>query len=86
MKIKKEIYLSLKDYAFCGAASHTAACLDDWLHDGQWIALEFYIEDCYPDGITEDELNDLFAFDQNLIADFFGFDDWAAMYDFYEGD
>ena len=41
--------------------------------------LEYAIEDLYPDGLTATELNDMFWFDEDFIAQCLGYDDWEDM-------
>lgn len=41
--------------------------------------LEYAIEDLYPDGLTATELNDLFWFDEDFIAQCLGYEDWGDM-------
>lgn len=41
--------------------------------------LEFMLEDCYPDGIDETQLNDILRFEQDWIAEMLGFTDWENL-------
>jgi len=41
--------------------------------------IEFVLEDIYPDGLTETEVNDLFWFDEDFIATCLGYEDWEDM-------
>lgn len=40
----------------------------------------------YPDGIDETELNDLFWFEEDTIAEWLGFKDWEALERFNNGE
>lgn len=58
MKITKEISLDRFD-AWCGAEK----TLDKIISEGKAEALEFILEDLYPEGMDEIQLNDLLRFD-----------------------
>ena len=58
MKITKEISLDRFD-AWCGAEK----TLDKIISEGKAEALEFILEDLYPEGMDETQLNDLLRFD-----------------------
>ena len=58
MKITKEISLKRFD-AWCGAEK----TLDKIISEGKAEALEFILEDLYPEGMDETQLNDLLRFD-----------------------
>ena len=58
MKITKEISLKRFD-AWCGAEK----TLDKIISEGKAEALEFILEDLYPEGMDEIQLNDLLRFD-----------------------
>jgi hypothetical protein len=69
MKIYKEIY-DLDDFEFWGPAEDTMRDLSD--EDKQ--AIFESIEETYPDGLTETELNDILAYDDDWIRDIVGYD------------
>lgn len=69
MKIYKEIY-DLDDFEFWGPAEDTMRDLSD--EDKQTIFEA--IEETYPDGLTETELNDILAYDDDWIRDIVGYD------------
>lgn len=56
MKIISDI--SLKDFGFWSGAKDTA----EQLTDEQFDQVEEVLEDLYPDGVTDTELNDIFWF------------------------
>ena len=41
--------------------------------------VEACLEDCYPDGIGKTELNDIFAFDEDFIAECCGYESWEEL-------
>lgn len=59
---------SLKDFDFWSGAKETA----EQLTDEQFERLEGMLEDLYPDGMTDTELNDLFWFESDLIYEWAG--------------
>lgn len=67
MKIYSEI--SLSEFHFWSGAKEFAKELTE----EQFSRIEFILEDCYPDGLTDTEINDLFWFEQDLIRE------WADM-------
>lgn len=70
MKIYSE--QSLAGFEFWSGAKDTAERI--WEEKGRdgWDQLEAILEDIYPDGIDETELNDLLWFDSNNIFDWLG--------------
>lgn len=74
MKIYKET--SLRDFEFWSGAKYTAEVLTD----EQFDQLDSCLEETAPkDGYSEIEINDIFWFDRDLIADILGFDNWEAL-------
>jgi hypothetical protein len=41
--------------------------------------IEGILEDIYPDGITNTQLNDLFWFEPDTLAEWLGFEDWEDL-------
>lgn len=39
------------------------------------------LDDIYPEGMSMTEVNDFFAFEQETIAKWLGFDNWGALYE-----
>lgn len=66
MKIISDI--SLKDFGFWSGAKDTA----EQLTDEQFDQVEAVLEDLYPDGVTDTELNDIFWFEPNKIYEWAG--------------
>jgi hypothetical protein len=76
MIIKSEMTL----YDFCfwgGAVSHVS----DMTH-AQISAVEDELDSMYPDGMTEYDINDIFWFEPDFLAQCNGFDTWDEMMEF----
>lgn len=73
MKIYTE--QSLADFKFWSGAETTAQRI--WEEQGSegFDQLEAILEDLYPDGIDETDLNDLLWFDANTVYEWLGIDD-----------
>lgn len=70
MKIVEE--MSLKDFKFWSGAKETA----ERLTDEQFDAVENILEDLYPDGMTDTQINDLFWFDSDTVLGWVGASDY----------
>ena len=66
MKIYRET--SLADFNFWSGAKDFA----DLLTDSELEQVEATIEELYPEGIDETQLNDIFRFDKKAVADWLG--------------
>jgi len=73
MKIYKEENLS--SFEFWSGAKYTVK----YLTDDELDTIEEILEELYPDGMDETELNDLFWFEDDLIAEWLGYDDFEAI-------
>ncbi len=73
MKIYKDE--SLRDFEFWSGAETTAQRI--WEEQGSegFDQLEAILEDLYPDGIDETDLNDLLWFDADTVYEWLGIDD-----------
>ena len=73
MKIYRE--QSLADFKFWSGAETTAQRI--WEEQGSegWNELEAILEDAYPDGMDETELNDLLWFEPETIFEWLGIGD-----------
>ena len=71
MKIYSEI--SLENFEFWSGAKDTAAALSH----SDFDTIETILEDLYPDGVDETTINDIFWFEEDTIAEWLGFRDWA---------
>lgn len=47
----------------------------------QMDQLEFILDELYPDGMTETQLNDVLWFEKDWIAEMLGYADWEALLD-----
>ena len=74
--------IELRGFEFWSGARATAYALT-W---EQLDEVESILEELYPDGMTETELNDLFWFDDDYIAELLGFDDFEALERYNNGD
>ena len=73
MKITSEI--SLRSFEGWSGAVDTLNTLTDEQKDN----LETILEELYPDGMDETNLNDLLRFEDDAIAEWLGFDDWEDL-------
>lgn len=67
MKVYSEI--SLSEFHFWSGAKEFAAELTE----EQFSRIESFMEGCFPDGLSDTAINDIFWFDQNLVRE------WADM-------
>lgn len=75
MKIYGE--MSLREFEFWSGARQTAEmCTPEELDQ-----IEEELIDCYPEGIDETQLNDIFWFDSDFIAEILGYEDFNEMYE-----
>ena len=74
MKIYRET--SLKNFEAWSGAVDT---LDRVKEAGKCDELESILEDLYPDGMSETELNDFLWFERDVIANYCGFSSWEAL-------
>jgi hypothetical protein len=65
----------LRDFDFWSGAKDTV----DYLTSDDLDTIEDMLEDAYPDGMTETQLNDLFWFDTDVIAEWLGYDDFESL-------
>lgn len=65
----------LRDFDFWSGAKDTV----DYLTSDELDTIEDMLEDAYPDGMTETQLNDLFWFDTDVIAEWLGYDDFESL-------
>ena len=74
MKVTKEI--SLSNFDFWGGAKDRAQMLTiDELNE-----IERQLEDVYPDGMDETQINDMFWFDFDWVAQMIGYEDEEDLY------
>lgn len=68
MKVIKEIY-DARDFDFWSGAKNTVK----YLTDDEVETIFNMLEDIYPDGMDETEVNDFFWFEDETIADWLGY-------------
>ena len=67
MKIYSE--KSLKDFDFWSGAKNTVK----YLSEDEINQIETILEDCFPEGMSETEINDFFWFEDDTIAEWLGY-------------
>lgn len=81
MKIYKEVY-DANDFEFWSGAKDTVKEMTD----GQVQEVFGMLEDVYPDGMSETELNDFFWFEEDTIAEWLGFDSFEKLCAYNRGE
>ena len=81
MKIYKEV-TSYYDFDFWSGAKQTA----DEMTAEQIEEIFAMLEECYPDGMTDTELNDFFWFEDETIAEWLGFDSFEKLCAYNRGE
>ena len=66
---------SLRNFQFWSGAKETVKELTA----EQLDQMESILEDCYPDGITDTQINDIFWFETDWIAEQLGFRSWEHL-------
>lgn len=80
MKIYTE--KSLRDFEFWSGAKDTAK----YLTPGELDQIEFILEECYPEGMDETAINDLFWFEEDMIAEWLGYDSFEQIMQEQDGE
>ena len=65
----------LRNFEFWAGAEDTAK----YLTLEELDTIESHLEELYPEGMTETELNDLFWFDDDFIAELLGYNDFEEI-------
>lgn len=73
MKINTE--KSLYEFVFWSGAKDRA----EQLSVADFNQIEAQLEELYPDGMSETEVNDLFWFDEDFIAEMLGYSSWEEL-------
>lgn len=81
MRIYKEVSDSY-DFDFWSGGQATA----EYLTNSEVEEILSMLEDCYPDGMSETELNDFFWFEDDTIADWLGWPDFETLMKARSGD
>ena len=68
MKVYNEITLSNRNFEFWGGAKENAESLTN----EQLDTVEAILEDLYPEGISDTQLNDIFWFDFDQVREWLG--------------
>lgn len=66
---------SLKNFEFWSGAKDTVK----YLTDDELDTMESILEDCYPDGMSDTQINDLFWFEEDWIAEMLGYNDFEEI-------
>ena len=66
---------SLRDFEFWSGAKDTVK----YLTMQELDTIEDILNDLYPDGMNETELNDLFWFDRDTIAEWLGYENFEEI-------
>lgn len=67
--------VQLRYFEFWSGARQRA----DHLSYEQLDRIEFELEMLYPDGMSDTDVNDLFWFEEDFIAQLLGYEDWEAL-------
>ena len=72
-----KIYIekSLSNFEFWSGAKDTIK----YLTDEELDTIESILEDWYPDGMSETEINDFFWFEEDTIAEWLGYNDFEEI-------
>jgi hypothetical protein len=73
MKVYREV--SLGDFDFWAGAWDTIK----YLTNDELDQIEQILEELYPEGLSETELNDLFWFEDDLIAEWLGYESFEEI-------
>ena len=73
MTIKTET--TLKNFDFWSGAKDTVK----YLTESELDTIESYLEELYPEGMTDTELNDFIWFEDDTIAEWLGFNDFYEI-------
>lgn len=73
MKLYKDE--SISSFEFWSGAKDTAK----YLTDDELNTIESILEEQYPDGMSETELNDFFWFEDDTIAEWLGYEDFEDI-------
>lgn len=73
MKIYEE--KSLRNFEFWSGAKDTVK----YLTDDELDQIEAILEDTYPEGMEDTEINDLFWFEDDTIAEWLGYNDFEEI-------
>lgn len=66
---------SLRNFEFWSGAKYTV----NYLTDDELDQIEAMLEDLYPDGMDETDINDFFWFEDDTIAEWLGYSDFEEL-------
>ncbi len=66
---------SLRNFQFWSGARSTV----EYLTDEELDTIESMLEELYPDGMDETDINDFFWFEDDTIAEWLGYEDFEAI-------
>ena len=66
---------SLKNFEFWSGAKDTVK----YLTDDELDTIEEILEDVYPEGMSETQINDIFWFEDDWIAEILGYNDFEEI-------
>ena len=66
---------SLKNFEFWSGAKDTVK----YLTDDELDTIEKILEDIYPEGMSETQINDIFWFENDWIAEILGYNDFEEI-------
>ena len=75
MNMKIYYEQSLRDFDFWGGAKDRVK----YLSDEQLDTIENTLEELYPEGMSETEINDLFWFEEDTIAEWLGYENFDKI-------
>ena len=73
---------SLSEFDFWSGAKDTAK----YLTDGDFAAIESVLNELYPEGMEEMEVNDFFWFEDDSIAEWLGYESFEDLMNEREGE
>ena len=73
MKVYREI--SLSEFEFWAGAKDTVK----YLTDDELEQIEQILKEIYPEGLSETDINDLFWFEDELIAEWLGYESFEEI-------
>lgn len=73
MKIYREIPLT--EFEFWAGAKDTV----EYLTDFELEEIEQILEDLFPEGLSETDVNDIFWFERDLIAEWLGYENFEEI-------
>lgn len=65
------------NFDFWGGATSVASLLEE----DEFDTIEYELEELYPDGLTNTEINDIFWFDEEFIAECLGYESFDEFWE-----